>query len=84
MTQILLAFTFFFNGLATTPDFDTQLSKASCETETYVYLCNSTSAKKYHYVKSCRGLNACKHEIRKVSLSDAKYVYKRTLCGWED
>jgi len=84
MTKLLLAFLFSFNGLATTPDFNTNLSKASCESETYVYICNSSGAKKYHYLQSCRGLNACKHEIKKVSLSDAKSVYRLTLCGWED
>ena len=84
MTKLLIAFLFSFNNLATTPDMNANLSKATSEAETYVYICNSNGAKKYHYTKSCRGLNACKHEIKKVSLSDAKYDYKRTLCGWED
>jgi hypothetical protein len=58
--------------------------KASREAETMVYLCNSESARKYHYAKGCRGLGNCKHTIISVSLSDAKYKYGRTLCGWED
>lgn len=53
-------------------------------TESTVYICNSTTAKKYHYKKSCRGLNACNHDIKSVSLSDARDKYSRTLCGWED
>jgi len=49
----------------------------------HVYICDSKSAKKYHYKKDCRGLNACKAEVVKVTLTDAKES-KKTLCGWED
>ena len=49
----------------------------------HVYICDSKTAKKYHYKKDCRGLNACKAEIVKITLSDA-LDSKRTLCGWED
>ena len=48
-----------------------------------VYICDSPTAKKYHYSENCRGLNACTHEIKKMNLSEAK-VSGRTLCGWED
>ncbi|NLN32795.1 MAG: hypothetical protein GX159_04280 [Flavobacteriaceae bacterium] len=48
-----------------------------------VYLCNSSNAKKYHYTKNCRGLSNCKHQIIKVSVQEAKKRGK-TLCGWED
>ncbi len=51
--------------------------------ETQVYLCGTTGGKKYHYKENCRGLNACKHEIVKVSLKEAQ-EYGLTLCGWED
>lgn len=51
--------------------------------ETSVYICGSTGAKKYHYSESCRGLNACKHTIVKVSLNQAQ-GYGLELCGWED
>ena len=51
--------------------------------ETQVYLCGTNGGKKYHYKENCRGLNACKHEIVKVSLKEAK-EYGLTLCGWED
>lgn len=51
--------------------------------ETKVYICGATGAKKYHFTESCRGLNACKHEIVKVTISQAK-GYGLTLCGWED
>ncbi|MCX2681763.1 hypothetical protein OOZ15_17550 [Galbibacter sp. EGI 63066] len=50
---------------------------------TDVYICNSANGKKYHYKKTCRGLNACKAKIKKLSLKDAKKRGK-TLCGWED
>lgn len=48
-----------------------------------VYVCNSKNATKYHYKDNCRGLNACKHEVIKKSLKDAKGL-GLTLCGWED
>ena len=51
--------------------------------ETIVYICGSEGAKKYHYTENCRGLNACKHEINKTTLSKAQ-SYGLTLCGWED
>ncbi|WP_296620941.1 hypothetical protein [Marivirga sp.] len=49
----------------------------------HVYICDSNTSKKYHYKKDCRGLNACKAEVVKVTLSDARGS-KKTLCGWED
>ncbi len=51
--------------------------------EENVYICQSKGATKYHYKETCRGLNACKHQIVKKSLSDAKDL-GLTLCGWED
>lgn len=50
---------------------------------TDVYVCDSKGAKKYHYTKDCRGLNACKHDIVKKSKTDAQNI-GLTLCGWED
>jgi hypothetical protein len=51
--------------------------------ETSVYICGPTGAKKYHYKEHCRGLTACRHELTRVSLSQAQ-GYGLTLCGWED
>ena len=48
-----------------------------------VYICDSKGAKKYHFTKTCRGLSACKHEIVKKTLSEAKDL-GLTICGWED
>lgn len=48
-----------------------------------VYLCGSKGASKYHYNENCRGLNACKHEVVKKTLKEAKNL-GLTLCGWED
>jgi hypothetical protein len=48
-----------------------------------VYICGPNGAKKYHYTKNCRGLSACKHEIYKKTLKEAR-GYGLTLCGWED
>ena len=50
--------------------------------DTYIYLCNSPGGKKYHYNRYCRGLNACKSGIIKVTIEEAKRNGK-TLCGWE-
>jgi len=52
--------------------------------QTYVYICDSTGATKYHLSSNCRGLNACEHEIIKVTKDDAYDKGKKTLCGWED
>ncbi len=52
-------------------------------TSTYVYICDSSGGKKYHFNKSCRGLSRCSHPIRKISLEKAQSIGK-TLCGWED
>ena len=51
--------------------------------ESDVFICGTKGAKKYHYSKNCRGLSNCKHEIKKVSLKEAKR-YGLELCGWED
>ena len=51
--------------------------------ETNVYVCGPSGSKKYHYTESCRGLNACKHEITKITIKKAQ-GYGLTLCGWED
>ena len=48
-----------------------------------VYICNSKGAKKYHLKEFCRGLGACKHEVIKVTLKEAK-ERGLDLCGWED
>jgi len=51
--------------------------------ETNVYICKGKGSKKYHYVKSCRGLSRCSTKIYEVSLSKAREI-GRSLCGWED
>jgi hypothetical protein len=48
-----------------------------------VYVCGPKGASKYHYKENCRGLNACKHEVIKKNLKEAKEL-GLTLCGWED
>ncbi|HLP65488.1 hypothetical protein [Flavobacterium sp.] len=48
-----------------------------------VYICGPKGSSKYHYTENCRGLNACKHEVVKKSLKEAKDL-GLTLCGWED
>ncbi|WP_423997388.1 hypothetical protein [Maribacter sp. IgM3_T14_3] len=50
---------------------------------TNVYICKGKGSKKYHFVKSCRGLSNCSTNTYQVSLSKAQEM-GRTLCGWED
>jgi hypothetical protein len=46
-----------------------------------VYICNSTTATKYHSKDDCRGLNACKADIISIDKQDA--IRKgRDECGW--
>ncbi|MGZ6523188.1 MAG: hypothetical protein ACXVDT_15240, partial [Bacteroidia bacterium] len=40
-----------------------------------VFICVSKSSKVYHSNKNCRGIKNCTHEIREVTVSDAKNVY---------
>ncbi|MBK0370082.1 hypothetical protein [Flavobacterium agrisoli] len=48
-----------------------------------VYICGAKGANKYHYSERCRGLSACSHEVKKVTLKEAQ-GYGLTLYGWED
>lgn len=41
---------------------------------TTAYICVSPTAKKYHYSKSCSGLQKCTHEIRKTTVDEAKKI----------
>ena len=51
-------------------------------TKTNVYLCDSSTAKRYHLNKNCKGLKSCQHRIVTLTLEQAKKK-GRTLCGWE-
>jgi hypothetical protein len=64
--------------------FATWTDAPKSEKESEVYICVSTTAKRYHYSENCRGLKQCSHTIKKISLSEARNKYKRTLCGYED
>lgn len=46
-----------------------------------VYICNSTSATKYHSKEDCRGLNNCKTEIKSMDVKEAIQL-GREECGW--
>ncbi|OSY89138.1 hypothetical protein WH52_00325 [Tenacibaculum holothuriorum] len=48
-----------------------------------VFICKSTSSKRYHYKKTCRGLNRCKAEIKETTLKKAE-KFGRTLCKLEN
>ena len=49
---------------------------------TTVYVCDSKGATRYHFSDTCRGLNACKHQIVKTTQSKAEDM-GLTLCKWE-
>jgi hypothetical protein len=46
----------------------------------YAYICDSTNAVAYHKTKDCDGLKECTHEIKIVSISEAKTIYNRRAC----
>lgn len=48
-----------------------------------VYICDSPNSVSFHYKRDCRGLNNCKHEVKKMSVSEAEKLGLR-LCGYED
>ena len=50
--------------------------------ENNFFKCDSENAKRYHFTETCRGLNACKQKIIKITLSKAK-AEGLTLCKWE-
>jgi len=56
---------------------------AKPQEENTVYVCKTTSSKRYHYKKSCRGLSRCSAKVEEITLKKAKATGK-TLCGWED
>jgi len=45
-----------------------------------VFICVSKGSIAYHQTLSCRGLRSCKHQIIKVSLSDATNKYHLREC----
>lgn len=49
-------------------------------TETTVLICTGKYSKRYHN-SMCKGMNACKGERKRVSLSDAKKM-GLTACGY--
>lgn len=58
------------------------LNNVTCTGPITVYVCNSCSAKKYHYTASCRALRNCQQKIVKTTVEIAEGKGK-TLCGWE-
>ena len=46
----------------------------------HVFICDSKSSKVYHSSKTCRGIQNCKHDIKEVTLKEAKETYGRVAC----
>lgn len=51
--------------------------------ESNVFICDSPNSIAYHYKRDCRGLNNCKHEVKKTTVAEAEKIGLK-LCGWED
>ena len=49
-------------------------------TPTYVYICTGPNSECYHKINTCRGLNKCSTEIKKITKDDAVNKYKRRAC----
>lgn len=47
-------------------------SNETQQSATSVYICTGAYAKSYHIKPNCRGLSACKGQIKKVSLGEAQ------------
>lgn len=47
--------------------------------ERTVYICDSSSAERYHKTKDCRGLRNCRHGIKEITLAEAERL-GRTPC----
>ncbi len=45
----------------------------------YVYICTGNKSKRYHKSSSCKGLNNCQGEIKKITSSKARAM-RRTPC----
>ena len=57
---------------------------ADFNAENMVYICKSEGAYAYHLTDKCRGLSNCKHDIIRVSITEAYKLGKKKICGWED
>ena len=60
------------------------LGTGASQADKLVYICDSQASVAYHIDRNCRGLARCKHDILKVSRTDAIQKYGRRLCGYED
>ncbi len=61
-----------FSGITFLSSFKSVYSTKEIKQETSVYICISKNAVAYHVNQNCRGLNKCTHEIKNVTISEAK------------
>lgn len=47
-----------------------------------IYVCISEDSYAFHNNYDCRGLQNCQHEIKKVTLKEARTKYQRNPCGF--
>jgi len=77
---IVLVLLFIFTTSANVISACSNNSNGTEQTQTYVYICNSSGAKVYHSSPNCRGLNRCSHGVIKVTLDEAVNKYGRRPC----
>lgn len=53
----------------TTPSYHVYLKSNATDS---VYICNSTTAKRYHSTKNCNGLRNCTHEVNAITKQEAE------------
>lgn len=74
----LLIFLLFASSVAigqnNTADLQIKVKKVATQT---VYICDSKGSVAYHNSKTCRGLQACKHEIKTVTEAEATQLGRR-------
>ena len=76
ITIILLLL--FVSGERTSANY--RMNQTSTQQETTVIICTGKYSKRYHN-HICRGMKACKGEVKKVKLSEAKKM-GLTPCGY--
>lgn len=52
------------------------LALFACVAGDNVYVCTGPHARRYHKSASCEGLHNCSHEIKQVTLEQAKKLHK--------
>lgn len=77
MKHLLLILAFFTMNASATPKHIHHANNLHEKAQTYVYICNSSSAYAYHSDINCRGLARCTHGVSKVTLEEAQRMGRK-------